>query len=66
MGGHWDGYVFIERYKMGKGVRPNWVEPVLPPCQGLVVVMEDCRVARRMEARVNGMEWWANSVQLAV
>lgn len=48
---------------MGKGVRPNCVEPVM---HGLVIVMEDWRTGRGREARENGMEWWANSGNLAV
>lgn len=51
---------------MGKGVRPNRVEQVMPPFQGLVVVMEHWGVGRGMEARENGMERCANSVNFAV
>ena len=51
---------------MGKGVRPNPVEQVMPPFQGLVAVMEHLEVGRWMEARENGMEPWANSVNFAV
>ena len=32
MGGHWDGCVFIEEYKVGRRVRPSWVELVMLPC----------------------------------
>ena len=31
-----------------------------------MVVTEDCRLRIRMEAKVNGMEWWVDSVQFAV
>ena len=60
------GDVFFEVDKMGKGVRPNWVKPVMPPCDQLVVVMADWMVRRRREARSNGLEEWANGVNLAV
>ncbi len=56
------GHVFIEGDKMGNGVRPNWMEPIMPPCDGVVVVMKDWRVRRGREARKNGVESWATSV----
>ncbi len=45
------GDVFFEEDKMGKGVRPNWVEPVISPCDELVVLMEDWRVGTGREGR---------------
>ena len=36
------GNIMLEEDDMGKWVRPTWVELVMPWCDGVVVVMEDC------------------------